>query len=92
MVDEHVVLHRRTEPLTAEVDGETVMFHPGNGTYFALGSVGSRVWELLEEPRSVPDLCDQLRTEFEVDEETCRRDVVEFVDQLLDAQLVEARP
>src|SRR3712207_8723186 len=56
-------LRRRAEPLTAEVDGETVMFQPEAGSYFALGAVGTRVWELLAEPRSVAQICEKLRSE-----------------------------
>ena len=83
------MLRRREEPLTAELDGEIVMLDPEQGSYFSLGIVGSRVWELLSSPSSVGAICQLLVTEFDIDERTCRSEVDDFVDQLLEANLVE---
>ncbi len=91
MLEDSAILVRRGEPLTAEVDGEVVMFHPTDGTYFALGQVGSRVWELLEAPIPLGDLLSRLGREFDVDEPTCRADVQAFLAELQEAELVEAR-
>lgn len=81
-------LVRSSEPLTAVVDGETVMFSQDQGSYFGLDEIGTRVWQLLEEPRSIDDVCAALRDEFEVDAETCQRDVGALVEQLREAQLI----
>jgi hypothetical protein len=81
-------LVRSDEPLTALVDGETVMFSPAHGQYFGLDSIGTRVWELLDEPRSIDDLCAILTGEYDVDPETCRADVAALVEDLREAKLV----
>ncbi|MEA2399176.1 MAG: hypothetical protein QOK25_2732 [Thermoleophilaceae bacterium] len=90
MIDDETPLVRRPEPLTAQVDGETVMFQPDAGSYFALGVVGTRVWDLLSEPRSVADICATLRGEFAIDPHTCRSEVLAFVNEMHDKQLVKA--
>jgi PqqD family protein of HPr-rel-A system len=82
---------RRAEPLTATVDGELVMLDPRTGQYFALDAVGLRVWELLEQPRSVAALCEALQGEFDVSPEACRRDVLAFLGQLQKAELLDVR-
>lgn len=79
---------RSAEPLTALVDGETVMFSPDQSAYFGLDAIGTRIWELLERPRSLPEVCATLCSEYEVDLDTCRRDVAILVEQLREAQLV----
>jgi hypothetical protein len=89
VIADGALVRRRGQPLTAEVDGETVMFDPARGAYFSLGTVGSRVWALLEAPHTMGDLCTRLRAEFDVDELACRHEVNAFVQQLLDADLVE---
>jgi hypothetical protein len=91
MIDDTAVLTRSGTALTAEVDGETVMFDPAKGSYFALGDVGSRVWELLETPCSIDGLCTALLAEFAVEEDRCRGDVRAYVEQLRTAELVEPR-
>ena len=81
-------LVRSDEPLTALVDGETVMLSPSEGAYFALDSVGTRIWELLEQPRTIDELCETLCSEYDVELEPCRHDVAELVDQLREAKLL----
>jgi hypothetical protein len=85
------VVTRRAEPLTAPVDGDLVMLDPRRSVYFGLDPVGHRIWALLEEPRSVEALCAELQARYDVPEETCRADVLAFIQQLLDAELVEMR-
>ena len=91
VLTDETIIARHGAPLTAEVDGETVMFDPTAGKYFALGSVGSRIWELLDEPRSVADLCALVLAEFDVGTERCRADVVPFLAELQERALVEVR-
>jgi hypothetical protein len=85
------VVARRGEPLAARVDDDLVMLDPVRSRYFALDATGRRVWELLGEPRSVESLCAALQDEFEVSAQTCRTDVVTFLQQMADAGLVETR-
>jgi hypothetical protein len=85
------VVARRTEALTAPVDGELVMLDPRSSRYFGLDAIGSRVWELIEQPRSVMALCSALEGEFEVTPEACRDDVLGFLEQLREAELIEVR-
>lgn len=79
---------RSEQPLTAMVGREVVMLAPNQGAYFGLNEVGTRVWELLERPRSIDEVCSVLQDEFEVDAETCRREVLALLDQLREASLV----
>ena len=85
------MIQRSGLPLSAAVDGEVVMFHPERGAYFSLGDVGSRVWELVEQPVTMDEVCRILVEEYDVDPETCRTEVEAFVSQLLEAGLVELK-
>jgi hypothetical protein len=83
------VVARSPRPFTAQAADELVMLDPGQGRYFGLDAVGNRVWELLETPRSVGDLCSALTGEFVVDAASCQRDVLAFLQQLADADLLD---
>jgi hypothetical protein len=85
------VVARREEPLTARVGDEIVMLEPRRSRYYGLDAIGRRVWELLEEPRSVHALCDELQDEYDVPAETCHHDVLDLLEQMEHAGLVEAR-
>jgi hypothetical protein len=81
---------RNAPPLSAAVDDHVVMLDPARGEYFGLDPVGSRIWELLAEPRPVDDLCATLVAEFDVDDATCRSEVLAFLDGLAAVELVVA--
>lgn len=87
MADEQKLV-RSDAALSRKVDDEWVMFHPGEGKYFALGSVGARIWELLENPVTETEIQERLLAEYSVEPERCRQEVETFVAQLREAQLV----
>ena len=79
---------RSPEQVSGELDGRVVLLSIENGEYYDINKVGSRIWALLETPVAVSVLIDQLLAEFEVDHETCDRDVRELLEKLLADKLV----
>ena len=67
---------------------EAVMMSINAGRYYGLNAVASRIWELLETPQNVPELCRQILEEFEVDAPTCETEVRRFIGELLDNGIV----
>lgn len=80
---------RSEEPVTAEVDGTVVMMSLGRGKYFGLDAIGTRVWELIEQPVSIRRICETLSIEYEVDAVTCERDVIELLEEMIGEDLVQ---
>lgn len=79
----------RTADISARtIGGETIVLDLPNSQYFAVTGVGSRVFELLGEERSLADLVAVVVAEYDIDEPTARRDVEAFVDRLRQAQLL----
>lgn len=76
-------MSRVPEAITAVVDGQMVILSPLDYSYHALDPVGARVWDLLDEPRSIDDLVVALMAEYEVDDAQCRSDVVPFLDRMV---------
>jgi len=68
--------------LAAKVGDELVMMSAEKGNYLGLTEVGTRIWELVEVPQTIEDLCAQLVTEFEVTHDVCRAEVVTFLRDL----------
>ncbi len=75
---------RDPDMISAEMDGDVVMMSIERGEYFGIGGVGTTLWELLERPHSVDQLCVAICQEYDVDEPTCRRDVLAYIAELLD--------
>jgi hypothetical protein len=68
--------------MTAPVDTEIVLLNMTGNNYISLDAIGRRIWELLEEPVVVDELCRQLGTEFEATQEEIRSDVLPFLTEL----------
>lgn len=62
----------------AEIDGEAVALSVDHGACFALNGVGLRILELLRPGATIDEICRQLQAEFDVDAETCARDVIDL--------------
>ncbi|MBO6700904.1 MAG: PqqD family protein [Pseudomonadales bacterium] len=75
-----------------EVRGETVILDLASEEYFSLNEVGTRVWQLIQEPMSLNSLRSQLLEEFDVDESTLESDLAELIDVLTREGLVSIEP
>lgn len=58
------------------------------GRYYETNVIGGAIWRLLEEPSSVSGVVDHIATHYRVDRDRCSRDVMRFLAQLSDAQLI----
>ena len=87
------VVRRREGLLSNELGPlETVMLDIERGTYFGVRHVAKDIWDRLEQPTVVEELVEDLRVQYEVDEETCRTDVDQFLMALADHGLLEVEP
>jgi len=77
------------EVAAADLQDEAVILNLKDGVYYGLNPVGARIWELVQEPRTVGELCDTIASEYEVDPDQCERDVIALVRELSDNSLVE---
>ena len=82
------VLQRKNDLLFNQIDGEIVMLSIENSEYYGMDKVGSRIWELLEQPVRFKELVDKLMEEYEVSEEQCTTDTLNFITKLCDKKLI----
>jgi hypothetical protein len=64
------------------VDGEGILIDSDGGAYFGVGSVGGRIWSLLEDDRSFEQIVQVLTQEYECSEQQCADDLLVFIDEL----------
>lgn len=58
---------------------EVVMFDGTAGKYYATGSVGADIWDMLETPISVSEIVIWLVEMYDVDGTVCLEEVVKFL-------------
>jgi hypothetical protein len=79
---------RNEDLLSGMVDDEAVIMSINSGSYHFINETGRRIWELIEQPKTVAQICDILIEEFEVDRETCQEDVFQYLEALQTRQVI----
>lgn len=80
--------------LVHEVAGNYVVIKIGqeavnfNGL-ITLSESAKILWDLLKEDASIDDLVNKLLSEYEIDEETARKDTLEFIESLKKNNILE---
>ncbi len=81
---------KSSRQVSCKINDEVAILDLERAIYFGLRGVGVHIWDSLEQPRSVADLCASVMAEFDVPEATCRVDIVQILGNLEAEGLVEA--
>jgi Coenzyme PQQ synthesis protein D (PqqD) len=72
----------------APIGDEIVFLNFMKDNYVGLDDIGRRIWELLETPHRVDELCRQLNREYDAAPEQIASDVLPFLEELRNEGLV----
>ena len=78
-----------SKQISCKLDNEAVVLNLEDGIYYGLNSVASRVWAMIQEPRTVREIRDSLLSEYEIEESICTRDLFDLLGQLRQWKLIE---
>ena len=90
MLEPSTVVRKSPSQVSCVLNEEVAVLNVERALYFGLQGVGAHIWDFLETPHSVAEICDDVTANFDVEPEVCHRDVVKFLDGMLDAGLIEA--
>lgn len=91
MIDVNTKVCQSKEIDDADLNGEKVMMNLDKGKYFALNSVGSRIWDIMREEIYVGDIVNILLEEYDVDKEMCKNNVLNYLEILENQDLVTVK-
>jgi len=74
--------------LTAEIDDEIVALSVEKGTCYNLNRTATRIWNAIETSARIGDICNLLQEQFEVDRDTCEREVLDLLEELMAEGLI----
>ena len=80
---------QRTDAVTASLGDELAVLDMETGAYVGFNATAAHVWRLIEEPRTLDDLCAAMTAEFDVDPTQCRTAVARLLSRLEAAGLAE---
>lgn len=70
------------------IDNEMGFMNVDKGLYFSADEVGTRIWDILIEPKSINEIVDILLTEYDIHEKQCREDVEDFIRKMVSHELL----
>jgi hypothetical protein len=85
----HTVIVASSQQVSCPLGDESAILNLKNSVYYGMNAVGARVWNLLQQPRSVSDLRDILLDEYEVEKELCERDLIALLRKMHGEGLIE---
>lgn len=77
--------------IVSDMGEEKVVLSIENGKYYNLGAMGSRIWDLIEEPVTIQHVVESLLKEYEVSREVCEEQVLSFLSHLVEERLIQMK-
>ncbi len=79
-----------TQVIAQQTSGTLVLMSIGNGQYYSLNELGSRVWQLCDGARSVAEIIQIIGDEYDVSPDRVQHDVLGLLQELAGERLVES--
>jgi hypothetical protein len=77
------------DQVSCDIGGETAILNLGSGVYYGLDDVGSRIWDLIQKPKTIAELETLLLEEYDVEADRIASDLRELCEKLASARLIE---
>ncbi len=74
-----------------ELEGQNVILNLEDGVYYGLDPIGSFIWNLIQSPREFNEIRHMILEEYDVDDDRCRKDLSELLNDLAAKWLVVIR-
>ncbi len=79
------------DQVSCTLENEVVILQLQQGVYYGLNAVGAAVWNAVQQPHTVEELRRLILESFEVSPEQCQRDLMELLEDMAKAGLIEVR-
>ena len=76
------------EAIARQVGDETVILDLAGEAYFGLNRVGTRIWQLMDEGKTVSEICDALIEQYDVSRDQLEQDTLRLARNLAEKSLI----
>ena len=77
--------------MSTDLGKEVCILGLGSSEYYSLEEVGARIWEIIQEPKTVKEILDSILNDYAVAPERCERDLLAVLQEMADEGLIEVR-
>jgi hypothetical protein len=81
-----------SDHVSCELEGEAVILNLADCVYFGLNESSLAIWKVIQKPAFVWEIRDEILRQFEIESESCERDLLNFLGQLKESSLLEIVP
>lgn len=87
----HSIVVAAPEQVSCPLGEESAILNLKNTVYYGLNPVGARVWNLLQQARTVGELRDAILGEYDVEAGRCESDLLELLEKMRSEGLIQVR-
>jgi len=88
MLDGSEVLATKLNITVREVDGDGVVYNENTGSLHLFNNSSFFIWRCLDGTTSLDEIAKEMANHFSISELQARNDVLEFIEQLKDSELI----
>ena len=74
------------------IEDEAVLVDRDEAEVLRLNPIATEIWQALDGARSIAEIIDQIHHSFDVDRKTAENDVLRFMKELVNREMVEEVP
>jgi hypothetical protein len=75
--------------VSCELEGEAVILSLDDCVYYGLNEAALAIWELIQKPAFVWEIRNEMVRQFQVESDSCERDILNLLGQLEDSSLLQ---
>jgi hypothetical protein len=88
LIDETSLVCAQPEQLASKLGDDVAILNLKSGVYYGLNPVGARIWELIQQPKSVAAIRQVLLGEFDVEPQQLDADLNDLLQQMQAEDLI----
>ena len=79
------------EQIACNLEGESVILNFKDSAYYGLDEVGTYIWNLIQEPKTISEVEKSILDKYNVEAKTCEKDLTTLLEQLKEKGLIEIK-
>ena len=91
-IDLSTVFCSRPDVVACEIESGSALLDLDSSRYFRLNGSASYVWQIIQQPIPLGDICKQMLDHYDVEEEQCLADIIAVLTAFEKAGLVDRDP
>ncbi len=77
------------EQIFTDLGGEAVILGLESSQYYSLNDVGTRIWDLVQEQKTVLEIRNTILDEYDVEPERCEKELLDILKDMASEGLIE---